>query len=43
MEGRELKAAALVLAGFFALGAVAGGCYALVSANSVKTNKYNNQ
>lgn len=41
MEGRELKAAALVLAGFFALGAVAGGCYALVSANSVKTNKYN--
>lgn len=41
MEGRELKAAALVLAGFFVLGAVAGGCYALVSAHSVKTNKYN--
>ena len=41
MEGMELKAAALVLAGFFVLGAVAGGCYALVSAHSVKTNKYN--
>ena len=41
MEGRELKAAALVLAGFFVLGAVAGGCYALVSAHSVKSNKYN--
>ena len=41
MEGRELKAAALVLAGFFVLGVVAGGCYALVSAHSVKTNKYN--
>ena len=41
MEVRELKAAALVLAGFFVLGAVAGGCYALVSAHSVKTNKYN--
>ncbi len=41
MEGRELKAAAMVLAGFFVLGAVAGGVYALVSANSVKTAKYN--
>ena len=41
MEGRELKAAALVLAGFFVLGAVAGGCYALVIAHSVKSNKYN--
>ena len=41
MEGRELKAAALVLAGFFVLGAVAGGGYALVSAHSVKTAKYN--
>ena len=41
MNGRELKAAALVLAGFFVVGAVAGSCYALVSANSVKTNKYN--
>ena len=41
MEGRELKAGALGLAGFFVLGAGAGGCYALVSAHSVKTNKYN--
>lgn len=41
MEGRELKAAAMVLAGFFVLGVVAGGVYALVSANSVKTAKYN--
>ena len=38
---RELKAGAAVLAGFFILGAVAGGCYALVSAQSMKTNKYN--
>ena len=41
MLGRELKAGAAVLAGFFILGAVAGGCYALVSAQSMKTNKYN--
>ena len=41
MEGRELKAAALVLAGFFVLGAVAGGCYAWGSAHSETTNKYN--
>ena len=41
MEGRKLKAGALVLAGFFILGAVAGGCYALVSAHSLKTTKYN--
>ncbi|MGM9583903.1 MAG: hypothetical protein ACI3WU_09310 [Phascolarctobacterium sp.] len=41
MLGRELKASAAVLAGFFILGAVAGGCYALVSAQSMKTNKYN--
>ena len=41
MLGRELKAGAAVLAGFFILGVVAGGCYALVSAQSMKTNKYN--
>ena len=41
MEGRELKSTALVLAGFFLLGAVAGGCYALVKAHSVQTAKYN--
>ena len=41
MLGRELKASAAVLAGFFILGAVAGGSYALVSAQSMKTNKYN--
>ena len=41
MLGRELKVGAAVLAGFFILGAVAGGCYALVSAQSMKTNKYN--
>ena len=41
MLGRELKAGAAVLAGFFILGAMAGGCYALVSAQSMKTNKYN--
>lgn len=41
MLGRELKASAAVLAGFFILGAVAGSCYALVSAQSMKTNKYN--
>lgn len=41
MLGREMKAGAAVLAGFFILGAVAGGCYALVSAQSMKTNKYN--
>ena len=41
MLGRELKAGAAVLGGFFILGAVAGGCYALVSAQSMKTNKYN--
>ena len=41
MLGRELKAGAAVLAGIFILGAVAGGCYALVSAQSMKTNKYN--
>ena len=41
MSGRELKASALVLAGFFVLGAVAGSCYALVSAQSIKTSKYN--
>ena len=41
MLARELKAGAAVLAGFFILGAVAGGCYALVSAQSMKTNKYN--
>ena len=41
MLGRELKAGVAVLAGFFILGAVAGGCYALVSAQSMKTNKYN--
>ena len=41
MNGRELKAAALMLAGFFVVGAVAGSCYALVSANSVKANKCN--
>ena len=41
MLGRELKAGAAVLAGFFILGAVAGSCYALVSAQSMKTNKYN--
>ena len=41
MLDRELKAGAAVLAGFFILGAVAGSCYALVSAQSMKTNKYN--
>lgn len=41
MSGRELKASALVLAGFFVLGAVAGSSYALVSAQSMKTSKYN--
>lgn len=41
MLARKLKAGAAVLAGFFILGAVAGGCYALVSAQSMKTNKYN--
>ena len=41
MLGRELKVGAAVLAGFFILGAVAGSCYALVSAQSMKTNKYN--
>ena len=41
MLARELKAGAAVLAGFLILGAVAGGCYALVSAQSMKTNKYN--
>lgn len=41
MSARELKASVLVLASFFIIGAVAGGCYALLSANSMKTNKYN--
>ena len=41
MLARELKAGAAALAGFFILGAVAGGCYALVSAQSMQTNKYN--
>ena len=41
MLGRELKAGAAVLAGFFILGDVAGGCYALVSGQSMNTHKYN--
>lgn len=41
MQGRELKMAALLLAGFFLLGAAAGAAYALVSASGVEAQKYN--
>lgn len=41
MQGRELKMAALLLAGFFLVGAAAGTAYALVSASGVEAQKYN--
>lgn len=41
MEGRTLKASVMVLAGFFVIGAIAGACYALVSASGTGTEKFN--